>query len=194
MEPGAPRGRSGPIQAAGAQSRSPTVKTSTMKLPPILRALPLLTLAALGPVVSPAGGETAAEEQEVLDLSKAKWAWMADKDLAKLDGLFDEKAMFVHMSGKWDKAREMEVIQSGRIWYKQAEVYGATVNLFGDTAIVLAEIDLIAVVGGNEVVNAFMVTEVYLREGSKWKMGSLSFSTQRRPVRLKIEAKAEPPK
>jgi hypothetical protein len=135
-----------------------------------------------------------AAEQEVLDLSKAKWAWMADKDLTKLDGLFDERSMFVHMSGKWDKARELEVIESGRIWYKQAEVYSATVNLFGDTAILLTEIDLIAVVGGNEVVNPFMVTEVYLKRNGTWKMGSLSFSTQRRPTRLKIEAQAEPPK
>lgn len=133
-------------------------------------------------------------EQEVLDLSKTKWAWMADKDLAKLDGLFDDKAVFVHMSGKWGKTVEMDVIKSGRIWYKKAEVYSAAVNLFGDTAILLTDIDLIAVVGGNEVVNPFMVTEVYLKRHGTWKMGSLSFSTQRRPVRLKIEAKAEPPK
>jgi hypothetical protein len=131
------------------------------------------------------------DEQAILDLSQAKWAWMAEKDLAKLDGLFDEKAMFVHMSGKWGKATELEVIKSGRIWYKKAEVYSAVVNLFGDTAILLAEIDLVAVVGGNEVVNAFMVTEVYIKESGTWKMGSLSFSTQRRPVRLKIDAKPE---
>jgi hypothetical protein len=130
------------------------------------------------------------EEQEVLDLSKTKWVWMAEKDLAKLDGLFAEKAMFVHMSGKWGKAAEMDVIKSGRIWYKKAEVYSATVNLFGDTAILLTEIDLVAVVGGNEVVNAFMVTEVYLKENAQWKMGSLSFSTQRRPVKLKLDTSA----
>jgi hypothetical protein len=142
--------------------------------------------------------ETAApptkEEQAVLDLSKAKWAWMADKDVAKLDALFDEKAMFVHMSGKWGKERELDVIKSGRIWYKKAETYSAAVNLFRDTAILLTEIDLVAVVGGNEVVNPFMVTEVYIKDNGTWKMGSLSFSTLRRPVRLKIEGKAEPQK
>jgi len=134
------------------------------------------------------------EEQEILDLSKAKWAWMAEKDIAKLEGLFHEKAVFVHMSGKWGKATEMDVIKSGRIWYKKAEVYSAAVNLFGHTAILLTEIDLVAVVGGNEVVNAFMVTEVYIKENATWKMGSLSFSTQRRPVRLKIDSSAEPKK
>ncbi len=134
------------------------------------------------------------EEQAVLDLSAAKWAWMADKDVAKLDALFDEKAVFVHMSGKWGKDRELDVIRSGRIWYKEAETYSSAVNLFRDTAILLTEIDLVAVVGGNEVVNPFMVTEVYIKDNGRWKMGSLSFSTLRRPVRLKIDGKAEPQK
>jgi hypothetical protein len=157
-----------------------------------------LGLAVFLPCFAETSKETPAvptkEEQEVLDLSKTKWRWMADKDLPKLDGLFDEKAVFVHMSGKWGKANEMDVIKSGRIWYKKAEVYSAAVNLFGDTAILLTDIDLGAVVGGNEVVNPFMVTEVYLKQNGTWKMGSLSFSTQRRPVRLKIEPKAEPQK
>jgi hypothetical protein len=160
----------------------------------------LLSLAIAGslPCFAQSPKETAAaptkEEQAVLDLSKAKWAWMADKDVAKLDALFDEKAMFVHMSGKWGKANELEVIKSGRIWYKKVETYSAVVNLFRDTAILLTEIDLVAVVGGNEVVNPFMVTEVYIKDNGTWKMGSLSFSTLRRPVRLKTDAKAQPQK
>ncbi len=132
-------------------------------------------------------------EQEVLDLSKTKWTWMADKNVEALEELFDEKSVFVHMSGGWGKAREMEVIKSGRIWYKKAEVYSAAVNLFGDTAILLSEIDLLAVVGGNEVINAFMVTEVYIKKDGKWKMGSLSFSSQRRPVKMQ-KPTAEPQK
>lgn len=42
-------------------------------------------------------------EQEILELSKTKWAWMADKDVESLNGLFDEKAVFVHMGGSWGK-------------------------------------------------------------------------------------------
>ncbi|WP_316784543.1 nuclear transport factor 2 family protein [Pedobacter frigiditerrae] len=123
-------------------------------------------------------------EQEILDLSKAKWLWMADKKVDTLNAFFVDKAMFVHMSGKWDKARELEVIKSGSIWYKKAEVYSASVNILGNTAIVLNDLDLLAVVGGNEVINPFMVTEVYLKENGKWRLAQLTFSTQRRPVKL----------
>jgi hypothetical protein len=123
-------------------------------------------------------------EQEILDLSKAKWQWMANKSVDTLNGLFDEKCVFVHMGGSWGKTQELNTIKGGFIWYKKAEVYGASVNIFGNTAILLNDIDLLAVVGGNEVTHAFMVTEVYLKEDGKWKMGSLTFSTLLRPVRM----------
>src|SRR5580698_9983645 len=124
------------------------------------------------------------EEQELLDLSKAKWQWMADKKVDTLNGLFDEKCVFVHMGGSWGKTQELNTIKGGMIWYKKAEVYGASVNIFGNTAILLNDIDLLAVVGGNEVTHAFMVTEVYIKEGGKWKMSSLTFSTLLRPVKM----------
>lgn len=131
---------------------------------------------------------TTKEEQELLDLSKTKWTWMADKNVEALNGLFDEKCVFVHMGGSWGKTQELNTIKGGMIWYKKAEVYGASVNIFGNTAILLNDIDLLAVVGGNEVIHAFMVTEVYIKQKGKWKMGSLTFSTLLRPVKMKTTA------
>jgi len=124
------------------------------------------------------------DEQELLDLSKTKWAWMADKKGDELNGLFAENCVFVHMGGSWGKTQELNTIKGGMIWYKKAEVYGASVNVFGNTAILLNDIDLLAVVGGNEVTHAFMVTEVYVKDNGKWKMGSLTFSTLLRPVKM----------
>ncbi len=115
-------------------------------------------------------------EQQIISLSKQKWQWMADKNVDSLTILFHEKSMFVHMGGSWGKKQEIDVIKSGNIWYKKAEVYTASVNIIGNTAILLNDIDLVAVVGGNEVINPFMVTEVYAKEKGRWKMGSLTFS------------------
>ena len=124
-------------------------------------------------------------EQEIIQLSRQKWQWMADKNADTLSELFHEKSMFVHMGGSWGKEREIDVIKSGGIWYKHAEVYSASVNFIGNTAILLNDIDLVAVVGGNEVINPFMVTEVYINENGKWKMGSLTFSRLMRQVKMK---------
>ena len=125
------------------------------------------------------------EQQEVIDLSKTKWDWMADKNVDELNKLFDDKAMFIHMGGTWGKEQELATIKSGGIWYKKAEVYSVVVNMFGNSAILLNDIDLVAEVGGREVTNPFMVTEVYVKENGKWKMGSLTFSHLIRPVKMK---------
>ena len=109
---------------------------------------------------------------------------MSDKNVDSLNALFDDKCMFVHMGGSWGKTQELNTIKGGMIWYKKAEVYSASVNIFGNTAILLNDIDLLAVVGGNEVTHAFMVTEVYIKENGKWKMGSLTFSHLLRPVKM----------
>ena len=117
-----------------------------------------------------------ATDKEIIQLSKDKWQWMADKNVGLLDSLFHEKSMFVHMGGSWGKQRELDVIKSGGIWYKKADVHEVSVNIMDNTAILLNKIDLLAVVGGNEVTNPFMVTEVYVKENGSWKLGSLSFT------------------
>ena len=115
-------------------------------------------------------------EQEIIHLSKEKWQWMSDKNTDTLDKLFDEKSVFVHMGGSWGKEQEINVIKSGGIWYKKADIHEVTVNIIDNTAILLNRIDLLAVVGGNEVTNPFMVTEVYVNRDGSWKLGSLSFT------------------
>ena len=115
-------------------------------------------------------------EQEIIELSKQKWQWMADKNADTLADFFHEKSVFVHMGGSWGKDREIEIIKSGGIHYKKADIHEVSVNVMDNTAILLNKITLLAVVGGNEVTNPFMVTEVYLKEGGKWVLGSLSFT------------------
>ncbi|HEY5745884.1 MAG TPA: nuclear transport factor 2 family protein [Chryseolinea sp.] len=120
--------------------------------------------------------QNSAAEEEVIKLSKEKWIWMADKNVDKLKDLFNDKSVFVHMGGYWGKDRELEVIQSGGIHYKKAEIHEVSVKIIDNTAILLNRITLLAVVGGNEVTNPFVVTEVYVKESGKWKLGSLSFT------------------
>jgi hypothetical protein len=115
-------------------------------------------------------------EQEIIDLSKDKWQWMSDKNADLLEKLFHKKAVFVHMGGSWGTERELNIIESGGIWYKKADIHEVSVNIIDNTAILLNRIDLLAEVGGNEVTNPFMVTEVYIKQEGAWKLGSLSFT------------------
>ncbi|MBT9189296.1 MULTISPECIES: nuclear transport factor 2 family protein [Flavobacteriaceae] len=119
-------------------------------------------------------------KKELLKLSKYKWQWMADKDVDKLAVLFHDKSKFVHMSGSWKKDRELEIIESGSIWYKNAAVHDVAVEVFGDdTAVLWNRITLTAHVRGNDVSNEFTVTEVYKKEANDWKLLDLTFSSVR---------------
>ncbi|HSI75882.1 MAG TPA: nuclear transport factor 2 family protein [Lunatimonas sp.] len=120
--------------------------------------------------------QNSSAEQEIIDLSKKKWEWMADKKADKLADLFHDQSVFVHMGGAWDKEREVNIIKGGGIWYKKADIHEVSVEIIENTAILLNRITLLAEVGGNEVTNPFMVTEVYIKENGTWKMGSLSFT------------------
>jgi len=115
--------------------------------------------------------------QEVIHLSKEKWGWMSERKVDALDALFHDEAVFVHMGATMSKDQELEVIKSGRIHYKDVDIQEVSVRFIGEaTAILLNKIRLVAVVGGNEVTNPFVVTEVYVQQSGAWKLGSLSFT------------------
>ena len=80
------------------------------------------------------------------------------------------------MGGSWGKERELNVIESGGIWYRKADIHEVSVEIMDDTAVLLNRITLLAEVGGNEVTNPFEVTEVYVKQSGDWKLVSLSFT------------------
>ena len=118
-------------------------------------------------------------EQEIINLSKEKWQWMADKNVDKLASLFHEKSKFVHMSGTWKKDEELEIIKSGSIWYKKADVHDVAVEVADNTAIIWSRITLTAVVRGSDALNQFTVTEVYKKLPNGWSLLALTFSSVR---------------
>ena len=118
-------------------------------------------------------------EQEIINLSKTKWQWMADKNVDKLAPLFHNKSKFVHMSGTWKKMEELDIIKTGSIWYKKTDVHDAAVEIVDDVAIAWSRITLTAEVRGNDAVTQFTVTEVYKKQKSDWKLLVLTFSSVR---------------
>ena len=106
---------------------------------------------------------------------------MAERKVDALDALFHEDAFFVHMGATMSKSQELGVVKSGGIQYKQADIQEVSVRIIGTTAILLNRIRLVAVVGGNEVVNPFVVTEVYVQQSGAWKLASLSFTRLNTP-------------
>jgi len=147
-----------------------------MKLKQWISALIVLLLISLN---APVSAQNAEVVEEITALSQQKWEWMADKNVDELANLFNENARFVHMSGSWGTERELEIIESGSIWYKNADVHQVVVETFGDTVILWNRITLEAEVRGNVVSNEFTVTEVYQDQDGEWSLLDLTFSSVR---------------
>jgi len=124
-------------------------------------------------------------EQEIINLSKTKWQWMADKNVDKLSSLFHDQSKFVHMSGTWKKIEELDIIKTGSIWYKKTDVHDVAVEIVNDVAIAWSRITLTAEVRGTDAVNQFTVTEVFKKQGGDWKLLVLTFSSVRDTHQIK---------
>ncbi len=118
--------------------------------------------------------------QAVIKLSRDKWEWMSEKNVGELRRLFHENAIFVHMGGFWGTEQELQIIESGMIHYKKADIEADEQVRFADnTAIVNSAMTLTAMVGGNEVITPFFVTEVYIAQPTGgWKLSVLSFTSR----------------
>lgn len=145
-----------------------------------LAAATLLTVAAPPPAAAqiPAG---ARKEQALIELSRQKWRWMAERNTDALARLFDDRAIFVHMSRTMTKPQELDVIRTGDIEYQRADIKDISVRFIGDTAIVASRIDLHAVVRGEVADNPFSVTETFVKWRGKWVLGALVFSKRSIP-------------
>jgi hypothetical protein len=119
------------------------------------------------------------EEQDLVNLSKDKWQWMADKNVDKLAPLFHDESKFVHMSGTWKKDEELEIIKTGSIWYKKATIHDTAVEITGKTAVVWNRITLESEVRGTDAKIEFTVTEVYVKAKKGWMLLALTFSSVR---------------
>ena len=150
-----------------------------MKIRTLSLTLAVVLLGATG-----SSAQTATSDQ-LIQLSKNKWQWMADKSVDKLEPLFHDQAEFVHMSGTWKKAEELDIIKTGSIWYKLTDVHDVAAEVVDDTAIVWSRITLTAVVRGADVKTEFTTTEAYLRRGAEWKLLALTFSSVRDDHRIR---------
>ena len=146
----------------------------------ILIGLSLLILSAQWSLA-----QSSTSEQTIKDLSKDKWQWMSDKNVEKLTSLFHDKSKFVHMSGTWKKAEELEIIKTGSIWYKKADVKDVAVEIVDDAAVVWSRITLTAEVRGTDAVTEFTVTELYKKQGNDWKLLVITFSSVRDTHQIK---------
>ena len=114
--------------------------------------------------------------EKVVEVSNKIWDAFNMVDVDVLVDLVHKEAMFVHMGVTLSRDDEINVIKEGRIVYKEIEFQEKTMKRFDSIVILLNKIKLTAIVGGNEVTNPFVVTEVYTDNDEELKLASLSYT------------------
>ena len=84
--------------------------------------------------------------------------------------------MFVHMGATFNREQKFAAFRDGVIIPKKADVKNVSLQDFGETAIVLTQLEMTAEVNGNEVTNPFVVTEVYQQQAENWQLISLAYT------------------
>ncbi|SHO45377.1 nuclear transport factor 2 family protein [Anaerocolumna xylanovorans] len=113
---------------------------------------------------------------KVVEVSNKIWDAFNKVDVDVLVDLVHKEAMFVHMGVTLSRDDEINVIKEGKIIYKEIEFQEKTVKELDSIVILLNKLKLTAIVGGNEVINPFVVTEVYTKNGEDLKLASLSYT------------------
>lgn len=105
--------------------------------------------------------------------------------------LWDLPATIITERITWKKGREVHIIRSGGIHYKQADIHEVSAEVIDDMAIAWSRIMLLAVVGGNEVTNPFMVTEVYKKQDGIYRKAPINSALFFSQLENKKAAKTE---
>ena len=115
---------------------------------------------------------------EILAASDEYWRAQFDLDVDQLRRVCDASAPFVHMGITMDRRAEEEAIaQRHIVTVKRDDKYVDVRVIDDEIAIVLRQLELVALVGGNEAVNPFVATETYHRQADgSWKLISFVYT------------------
>ncbi|WP_265455267.1 nuclear transport factor 2 family protein [Enterococcus sp. HY326] len=114
--------------------------------------------------------------EQVQEVSQLIWQALKDSNQKDLKKYVHPDAVFVHMGVTLSRDGEIEIIESKGIILKEIVFEEQTQHSFDDVSILLNKIKLTAIVNGNEVVNPFVVTEVYSNKGNQVQLISLSYT------------------
>jgi ketosteroid isomerase-like protein len=115
--------------------------------------------------------ENTTTEKEILDLSLEKFKWKTTRQIDKVEDLFDDDLVFVHLTGHvTTKADWIRQMRSGQFVYNKIEQKEASAKVYGNTAVLVGKA-LFTVNGGSRY--DLIYTEVYTKKNNRWKLVNL---------------------
>ena len=113
---------------------------------------------------------------DVQRISTQIWDAKLANDMTAVAGFIADNARFVHMGITFDKPGELEVFNENIFIFKAVDIAEEYVEDYGSTAIIFKKLILTAAIGGNEVQNPFVLSEVFTKTEDGWKLAAETYT------------------
>ncbi len=138
----------------------------TALLSVVRRAVPALALTIVPALAVAQDASTA-----VLAAQDARFAATIKADVAALGALMTDDLTYTHSSGVTEtKAEFLDGVKNGKYLYRSIESKDRRVRLHGDAAIVSGTAHIVIEPGGKRTDIDLYFSELYVKEGSAWRM------------------------
>jgi ketosteroid isomerase-like protein len=134
-------------------------------------ALAVLPAVLLAPSLAAAEAPPAAAEKAVLAAQDERFALTIKADVAALGAMMTDDLTYTHSSALTEtKAQLLDALESGKYAYREIRPLDRRVRVHGDAAIVSGPVHIVIEPGGQRTEIDLYFTELYVKEGGRWKM------------------------
>lgn len=118
--------------------------------------------------------EPSTSEAEIIRLSADKFRWKTERRIDRVEDLFDDELVFVHLNGNiTSKAEWISQLRSGRFIYDAVEVKEVSAKAYGGTAVLVGKAEYAVTMLGYRSKYRLVYTEVYVRKNGRWRLVNL---------------------
>ncbi len=114
--------------------------------------------------------------EEVLNLSKKFWKGIETSDVKTMRSICDPACYFVHIGGNCSLDEEMSEFTNKVFQPTEIVLHKQDVKDFGDTAIVLSDVDYGLLLDDKPTTHHFTTTEVFQNQDGQWKLIQFTFT------------------
>ena len=115
-------------------------------------------------------------KEKILTVSKKFWDAMERADELGMREIADANCNFVHIGITCKLDREISFYTSGEFKPTEIKFNSQSVDIYGDTAVVITDCNYGLLLNGKPTTHLFAVTEVYSKSGEEWRLVTFSFT------------------
>ena len=112
------------------------------------------------------------EESAIMNLSRTKFRWMVEGKTDSLNIILDERLSYIHSNGWVQTKKEFIEDFKGKLIYHDISISEMHVRVYRRSAVVTGKGRFTVSLNGNRSETNLFFTEVYIRNGNKWKLAS----------------------